>query len=247
MPISPDDISPFTPGPPQTPHIYLRPTIPKAEPHIYEHYIDGPKEIIPGVWLGDQHSPRMWEIWAKNAKRVRIINVAQEIEDPFGPGSVDKVKLASYEIQGRTVDYCHLRWSHSEQDLADIKGELRDVFQGDVDVREGWQLWEALRWLEIGRRRAEPVLIQWVHPEESADDSCQLGISRSATLAVAYIMTLAAAGLAPQHLYHISTMTDAYNYVKERAPAIGPNNSYVKIRETLTADWCSCSWSLVVI
>jgi tyrosine-protein phosphatase len=42
---------------------------------------------------------------------------------------------------------------------------------------------------------------------------------------VAYVMTLAAAGLMPERLGHLRTMQDAYDFVKERSPWIGPNVS----------------------
>lgn len=57
--------------------------------------------------------------------------------------------------------------------------------------------------------------------------SCQCGVSRSATLTVAYIMTLAASGEFPSLLGQLHTMQDAYDFVKARSPWIGPNVSLV--------------------
>lgn len=57
--------------------------------------------------------------------------------------------------------------------------------------------------------------------------SCQCGVSRSATLTVAYVMTLAASGQFPHLLGNLHTMQDAYDYVKARSPWIGPNVSLV--------------------
>jgi tyrosine-protein phosphatase len=58
-----------------------------------------------------------------------------------------------------------------------------------------------------------------------ADNSCQCGVSRSATLVIAYIMTLAAAGILPDTLCHMKGMQDAYDFVKAKSPCIGPNVS----------------------
>ena len=103
---------------------------------------------------------------------MRILNVAQEIEDPFmssaastGKGK-EKVKLAGYVQDGVEVEYGHLRWSHGEAGLAELPqaAELRDMLQVDEPVLEhsdqGWKFWEAIRWLEAARTRGVPVLIQ---------------------------------------------------------------------------------------
>ena len=57
--------------------------------------------------------------------------------------------------------------------------------------------------------------------------SCQCGVSRSATLLIAYVVALAAAGIMPEHLGHIRGMQDAYDFVKAKSPWVGPNVSYV--------------------
>jgi predicted protein tyrosine phosphatase len=59
--------------------------------------------------------------------------------------------------------------------------------------------------------------------------SCQCGVSRSATLVIAYIMSLAVAGLLPDQLGHLRGMQDAYAMVKAKSSSIGPNVSYVPL------------------
>jgi hypothetical protein len=59
--------------------------------------------------------------------------------------------------------------------------------------------------------------------------SCQCGVSRSATLVIAYIMSLAVAGLLPDQLGHLRGMQDAYDMVKAKSSSIGPNVSYVPL------------------
>ena len=57
--------------------------------------------------------------------------------------------------------------------------------------------------------------------------SCQCGVSRSATLLIAYVVALAAVGIMPDHLGHIRGMQDAYDFVKAKSPWVGPNVSCV--------------------
>jgi hypothetical protein len=59
----------------------------------------------------------------------------------------------------------------------------------------------------------------------SLTNSCQCGVSRSATLVIAYIMSLAVAGLLPDQLGHLRGMQDTYDMVKAKSSSIGPNVS----------------------
>jgi tyrosine-protein phosphatase len=199
-----------------------------------EPYSDGPIEIIPGVWLGAEDSVWHFDSWARGKDSVGIVNVAQEIENPFDPNtSTDtwdwpstakgkpKVALSSHQNEGQPrVEYAHLRWSHGEGGLADLPDAatldelVSSPTYAGTPAAQQWRFWEAVRWLEVRRRAGTPVLIH-----------CQCGVSRSATLIVAYVMTLAAAGVAPQRIGHLKTMQDAYDYVKSRSPWIGPNVS----------------------
>lgn len=186
------------------------------------------------MWLGAEDSLWYWDSWARDKPSVAIVNVAQEIENPFDPEtSIDtwdwpsnakgkpKVALSKHTIEGeRTVEYAHLRWSHGEGGLADLpdSATLDDLvnsseYAGPMGAQQ-WRFWEAVRWLEVCRRAGTPVMIH-----------CQCGVSRSATLLVAYLMTLAAAGIAHQQIGHLKTMQDAYDYLKGKSPWIGPNVS----------------------
>ncbi|KAJ2715743.1 hypothetical protein H4R19_001032 [Coemansia spiralis] len=83
---------------------------------------------------------------------------------------------------GHTVRYRHYRWGHSEADMA------RDFA-------------ECFAFIDAARRRHEGVLVH-----------CQLGVSRSASLVIAYAMRTMDLGFAA-----------AYDYVRLRAPCISPN------------------------
>lgn len=147
-------------------------------PSRSEPYADGPVEIVPGVYLGAEDTMYDWSSWAKS-KRVRILNVAQEIDDPFeaqgtvpisksSKGNVHRAIYPANEVEGRPeVDYCHLAWSHGESGLAEVDSEmvLADVIRGSfteesVGDRGTWRFWEAIRYMEQGRQRGEAVLIQ---------------------------------------------------------------------------------------
>lgn len=213
-----------------------------------EPYADGPRELLPGIWLGAEDSVWHFDVWARGASQVALVNVAQEIENPFDNPTADswnwptaakgkaKVALthhaaaaASAAVAGETghatsqpaIEYAHLRWSHGEGGLADIppSASLDQVLHGDAPSSVGddqWRFWEAVRWIEVRRRAGIPIIIH-----------CQCGVSRSATLAVAYVMTLAATGFMPELLGQLRTMQDAYDFVKDRSPWVGPNVSYV--------------------
>lgn len=89
--------------------------------------------------------------------------------------------------------------------------------------------------MDGGRQTAWDSDLDSVSPGDVCDDetstarlmdtSCQCGVSRSATLTIAYTMALAAAGAMPQHLGHIRVMQDAYDFVKGKSCWIGPNHS----------------------
>jgi hypothetical protein len=97
---------------------------------------------------------RIFDAWTDSRAVVMIVNVAQELSDPFHPheGTGLPVYPAAYgAIADRpAVEYVHAPWSHGESGLA------RD------DERRGGQLGfqQLIDWLESGRKRGLPILIQ---------------------------------------------------------------------------------------
>lgn len=116
-----------------------------------------------------------WKTYARSSTRVRILNVAQEIDDPFmsnsGSGSgkgkeKEKINLANYEADAwrPKVEYAHLLWGHGESGLADIPaGATLDQVIHSKPLSGGetkWGFWEAIQWMEEARREQVPILIQ---------------------------------------------------------------------------------------
>jgi len=148
---------------------YTSPSTPPLQEDHPDPYAKGPIELIPGVFLGAEDSVFHWNSYAGSSSRVRILNVAQEIDDPFasvkGKGKA-KIELADYEaVAGRPgVEYAHLLWGHGESGLADIPvGVTLDQIihskrlRGDEDK---WGFWESIQWMEEARLQNVPVLIQ---------------------------------------------------------------------------------------
>jgi len=149
---------------------YTSPSTPPLVEHHEEPYANGPIELVPGVFLGAEDSVFHWKTYAGSSSRVRILNVAQEIDDPFttikGKGK-QKLDLADYEAEpGRPkVEYAHLLWGHGEGGLADLpNGASLDQI---INTRsplgtEKWGFWDAIQWMEEARREGTPILIQYV-------------------------------------------------------------------------------------
>jgi hypothetical protein len=147
-----------------------------------EPYSDGPVEVVPLVFLGAEDSiwDEKWKVGSSSRiqsnRRVRILNVAQEIDDPFSDLDAarkrsstaqhdSRVRFEEYDQDGYRVEYGHLRWSHGESGLADLgeDSSLSEIL-GTHTTPEGsntkWGFWRAITWMEEARREGVPVLIQ---------------------------------------------------------------------------------------
>lgn len=220
----------------------------------YQH---GPREILPGVLLGSEENARDGEMLSRHGIRF-VLNVAKEVQCPWldNAGHADPTersaapvrpalvratastpnlklafdskpqghedaqlasKLAATSLESSSMpvrlrfpassskrrpalDYLWLRWGHDESDLVESR---------KFDV--------AFAFLDEARAQGAKVLV-----------NCQCGVSRSATVVIAYCMREAARlrrrGLAGhQGLEDVKGMHDAYSFVKERSSWIGPN------------------------
>lgn len=152
-------------------------------------------------------------------------------------GTINGIPITEKRValpNGSWIDYLHLPWSHGQADLV----------SGGEDGQAGFI--RAGKWARDGMGRGQGVLVQWVLPFVTelilstlmADllfvalplHSCQCGISRSATLVISIVMQLAAEGSMPDALGEVRGMHDAYEFVKDRSPWIGPNVSFVRFR-----------------
>ncbi|GAA5969054.1 hypothetical protein JCM11641_007453 [Rhodosporidiobolus odoratus] len=118
--------------------------------------------------------------------------------------SAGAVRIPSNCRSGRpALEYLWLKWGHDEADLVEAK-----KFQAAFDF------------LDEARERNERVLVH-----------CQCGVSRSATVVIAYCMREAAKALEEgrdaAELAGCTGMHDTYSFVKEKSEWVGPNLSLV--------------------
>lgn len=179
-------------------------------------YLDGPTQIVPGIWLGSEDNARDWKGLVERGIK-SILNVAKEVSLPFDAvqpmrpfASTPNLKKAAEEPStyypahlptGRpSMHYLKLQWSHGQQDL----------------VEDGFPV--AMAFTDAALKRGEGVLVH-----------CQCGISRSATMVIALVMRAAAQSSpwVPPEVWALKGMQGAYSYVKEKSKWISPNMSLI--------------------
>ena len=125
-------------------------------------YLDGPIEIMPGVWLGSEDNARDWKGLVQRGIKA-ILNVAKEVASPFDSPSHPSIRnvtstpnfnaLPRYAAtlqpahlaSGRpSMHYLKLAWSHGQADL----------------VKTGFV--EAMSFVDEALDRHQGVLIQYV-------------------------------------------------------------------------------------
>ncbi|THU94830.1 hypothetical protein K435DRAFT_860117 [Dendrothele bispora CBS 962.96] len=181
-------------------------------------YVDGPIQIIPGIWLGSEDNARDWTgLMERGIKSV--LNVAKEVSSPFDSNPAPALRStvstpnlnksmsseATYHPPNLAIDrpgmhYLKLMWSHGQSDL----------------VANGFS--SAMDFTDAALARGEGVLVH-----------CQCGISRSATLVIAIVMRAAAerSPSVPPEVWALKGMQGAYDFVKEKSKWIGPNMSLI--------------------
>jgi len=127
-------------------------------------YMDGPIEIMPGIWLGSEDNARDWKGLVQRGIKA-ILNVAKEVASPFEPSSHHTSSVHNRSTpnlsllpryaatlqpahlpSGRpSMHYLKLSWSHGQADL----------------VRTGFP--EAMSFVDEALNRHQGVLIQYVY------------------------------------------------------------------------------------
>ncbi|KAF9270403.1 hypothetical protein L218DRAFT_993023 [Marasmius fiardii PR-910] len=180
-------------------------------------YVNGPVQILPGIWLGSEDNARNIPMLLEKGIK-SILNVAKEVASPFEPASTQQLRstvstpnLAKPSKSESTyypphpsgrpgMHYLKLQWSHGQQNL----------------VADGFP--SAMEFTDAAIKRSEGVLIH-----------CQCGVSRSATLVIAIVMRAAAerSPSVPSEVWALKGMQGAYDFVKEKSKTIGPNMSLI--------------------
>jgi tyrosine-protein phosphatase MSG5 len=124
-------------------------------------YLDGPTQIVPGIWLGSEDNARDWKGLVERGIR-SILNVAKEVVSPFDSAkplrpfastpnlndTLTNFTPTSYPAHlpsGRpSMHYLKLPWSHGQQNL----------------VQEGFPA--AMEFTDAALDRGDGVLIQYV-------------------------------------------------------------------------------------
>ncbi|KAH9835619.1 uncharacterized protein C8Q71DRAFT_708996 [Rhodofomes roseus] len=180
-------------------------------------YHDGPVQILPGIWLGSEDNVRDWRgLMERGIKS--ILNVAKEVSTVFDSvkphrafmstpdlsstgGDTESTFYPAHVPSGRpAMHYLKLHWSHGQADL----------------VHSGFPA--AFAFVDRALERGDGVLIH-----------CQCGVSRSATLVIALVMRAAVqrSPNVPCDVWALKGMQGAYDFVKEKSNAIGPNMSLI--------------------
>ncbi|KAF8525045.1 hypothetical protein BU17DRAFT_42203 [Hysterangium stoloniferum] len=183
-------------------------------------YIDGPVQILPGIWIGSEDNARDWKCLIERGIR-SILNVAKEVALPYTSApeiplrqtistpnlalkfgeQIDPTYIPPHGPSGRpALHYLRLPWSHGQADL---------VTKGFVD---------GMAFVDESLNRGDGILIH-----------CQCGVSRSATMVIALVMRAAHSDspLVPPEVLALRNggMHASYAFVKEKSKWVGPNMS----------------------
>ncbi|KAK3832693.1 MAG: protein-tyrosine phosphatase-like protein, partial [Linnemannia elongata] len=152
-------------------------------------YISEPVCVLPNLYLGAEHNATNVRV-LKRLGITFVLNVAIEIAQQEGSTTTTTTQLdtsAAEEATRGSIEFKSLAWTHHQKDL------LRDFPTAFAMIDEAL----------AGSNGQGKALVH-----------CQLGVSRSASLVIAYVMRARGMGL-----------TEAYDFVKQRSGVISPNMS----------------------
>ncbi|KAF9413196.1 hypothetical protein BGZ94_000807, partial [Podila epigama] len=159
-------------------------------------YTSEPVCILPYLYLGAEHNASDTTTLSRLGIN-HVLNVAIEITQQ---SKADAIASAA-ELNNQSspfveknhhlnphshhgIQYHHLSWTHHQKNLST-------------------EFPEAFDYIDLARRNGGKILVH-----------CQLGVSRSASLVIAYVMEA-----------EKKSLTEAYDYVKDRSSVISPNMS----------------------
>ncbi|KAF9181970.1 Dual specificity protein phosphatase 9 [Haplosporangium sp. Z 767] len=149
-------------------------------------YTSEPVRVLPNLYLGAEHNASD----IKTLKRLGItfvLNVAIEIAQDDSKMAPASTRVDGMEKSSNGVEYRSLAWTHHQRSL------LRDFPTAFALLDKAM----------AGNNGTGKALVH-----------CQLGVSRSASLVIAYVMRSQGIGL-----------TEAYDFVKQQSGVISPNMS----------------------
>ncbi|CAE6429412.1 unnamed protein product [Rhizoctonia solani] len=216
-------------------------------------YANGPIEILPGIWLGQEENARNWPELASRGIRW-VLNVAKEVAPPYmddAPAPVDPREPPKTAVDDRL----RIRPSASTPNLAQPQSAfLSRRRPGPPPVQAEQPLPRAVPFVPpTGGPALLYIHLPWSHGQSDLVKSgfpsamsfvdharrkghgvlihCQCGVSRSATLMIALVMraSMPSDGVeVPEDLKSVQGgMHNAYAYVKEKSKWVGPNMSLI--------------------
>ncbi|GAB1519311.1 tyrosine/serine/threonine protein phosphatase [Rhizoctonia solani] len=216
-------------------------------------YANGPIEILPGIWLGQEENARNWPDLASRGIRW-VLNVAKEVAPPYMddvPAPVDPREPPKTAVDDRL----RIRPSASTPNLAQPQSAfLSRRRPGPPPVQAEQPQPRAvpfvpptggptLLYIHLPWSHGQSDLVKYGFPSAMSfvDHAqrkgqgvlihCQCGVSRSATLVIALVMRASIPRddvEVPEDLKSIEGgMHNAYAYVKEKSRWVGPNMSLI--------------------
>ncbi|KAG8767423.1 hypothetical protein FRC12_006262 [Ceratobasidium sp. 428] len=219
-------------------------------------YTDGPIQILPGIWLGQEENARNWP--QLHARGIRwVLNVAKEVAPPYLDGKNDISPVVDPRTPPKSAvdERLRIRPSASTPNLAQPQTAfLSRRKPGPEEQPEQSSQPRAVPYMPpTGGPALLYIHLPWSHGQSDLVKSgfptamsfvdhaqrkgqgvlihCQCGVSRSATLVIALVMraSMPRDGIEiPDELKSVQgSMHNAYAYVKDKSKWVGPNMSLI--------------------
>ncbi|KAG8716007.1 hypothetical protein FRC11_011263 [Ceratobasidium sp. 423] len=220
-------------------------------------YANGPIEILPGIWLGQEENARNWTDLTSRGIRW-VLNVAKEVAPPYmddAPTPVARPVDPREPPKTAVDDRLRIRPSASTPNLAQPQSAfLSRRRPGPLPAQAEQPQPRAVPFVPpTGGPALLYIHLPWSHGQSDLVKSgfptamsfvdharrkgqgvlihCQCGVSRSATLVIALVMRASMPRDGAEVLEDLKSvqggMHNAYAYVKEKSKWVGPNMSLI--------------------